>query len=566
MLNQNPNTFTFNGHSSDEFGIRIEKKPDLNRSARKFKSASVAGRNGNIYQMQDAWDEVVVSYSIYAGGRDKGDAIPAFTDIMEWLNSADDYAVLTDSYDPEHYRMAVFVDAVDIESQWHTIGKATVRFRCRPQRYLMHGMNIMPQLPEVTRQGTGITLVVDSNGVVSLSGRSTSPNTWGSNINLDNPLTFTTAMVGETIYLNNTNALNVSVRFIENGSVFLEIPLDTIDKTAEVTQEMVGHTLETIRVWYQPYAQVGGTFKPELRFESRIIEPSSGDVIDNPTNHISHPIITLTGQTIVPSLLNLEAPYNISSDFETTKWNPAWLSNIAFMTAEGYTLSGVYTYRINTATQATASSEGDILTSHVNSTGTLTFTSNTGRGVGFGITLTPDSDYRLMYTGSDDSIHSVKVVFFESDGEKSYNSHIQNRFDYSGVRAFTFHVPSNCSNALIIFYTNPPSTFTFSGIMLSSGTEYVPFSPYLATDYTESVTINDTVLSFTTRGFGTAVIDCERENFTVDGINYNTKSIVTDQNGNISPEYLRFVEGENTISFTNNVITAVSIDPRFWEL
>ena len=137
MLNQNPNTFTFNGHSSDEFGIRIEKKPDLNRSARKFKSASVAGRNGNIYQMQDAWEEVIVTYDIYAGGRQKGDAIPAFTAIVEWLNSADDYAVLTDTYDPTHYRLAVFVDDIDIESQWHTIGKATVQFRCRPQRFLV---------------------------------------------------------------------------------------------------------------------------------------------------------------------------------------------------------------------------------------------------------------------------------------------------------------------------------------------------------------------------------------------------------------------------------------------
>lgn len=137
MLNQNPSTFTFNGHSSAEFGIRIERKPDLNRSGRKFKTDSVAGRNGNIYQLQDAWDEVIVAYDIYAGGRNKGDVIPAFTAIIEWLNSADDYAVLTDSYDPDHYRLAVYVDSMDIESQWYTIGKATVKFRCQPQRFIV---------------------------------------------------------------------------------------------------------------------------------------------------------------------------------------------------------------------------------------------------------------------------------------------------------------------------------------------------------------------------------------------------------------------------------------------
>lgn len=130
-------SFTFNGHSSDEFGIRIERFPDLNRSERKYKSASVSGRNGNIYQMESAWEEVTVSYQIFAGERQAGAAVTDFTDIVEWLNSADDYAVLTDTYDPTHYRLAVFVDELEIESQWHTFGKATVRFRCRPQRFLV---------------------------------------------------------------------------------------------------------------------------------------------------------------------------------------------------------------------------------------------------------------------------------------------------------------------------------------------------------------------------------------------------------------------------------------------
>lgn len=131
------NTFTFNGHSSDEFGIRIEKMPVLNRSARKFQVASVPGRNGNIYQLEDAWNEVVQPYQIFAGDSADGAAVTSFTEIMEWLHSADGYAVLTDTYDPTHYREAVFVDSLDIESAWHTFGRTTVNFRCRPERYLV---------------------------------------------------------------------------------------------------------------------------------------------------------------------------------------------------------------------------------------------------------------------------------------------------------------------------------------------------------------------------------------------------------------------------------------------
>ena len=131
-----PNTFTYNGHSSNEFGIKIEKMPVLNRPSRKFQAVSVPGRNGNIYQIDDAWDEIIQPYAIYAGNQTDGAAVTSFSAIAEWLHSADDYVVLSDTYDATHYRMAVFVDNVDIESMWHTFGRAVVNFRCRPEHYL----------------------------------------------------------------------------------------------------------------------------------------------------------------------------------------------------------------------------------------------------------------------------------------------------------------------------------------------------------------------------------------------------------------------------------------------
>lgn len=130
------NTFTFNGHTSNEFGIRIERMPALNRPARKFRAASVPGRNGNIYEFEDAWEEIIQPYEIFAGGMNNGDAVSSFASILEWLHSANGYAVLSDTYDSTHYRMAAFVDSADIESMWHTWGRMVVNFRCRPERYL----------------------------------------------------------------------------------------------------------------------------------------------------------------------------------------------------------------------------------------------------------------------------------------------------------------------------------------------------------------------------------------------------------------------------------------------
>ena len=171
-------TFTFNGHKCDEFGIYISKKPNINRSQRKFQSASVAGRNGNIYQFQDAWDEVVVTYDIFAGGYEQGDAPRDFTAIMEWLNSADDYARLEDSFDEDHYRMAVFVDATNIEQKWYSTGQAQIKFRCKPQHYLVGEVVSVEDgdtitnptnhvaLPIITLEGAGVRSILHLDGRV----------------------------------------------------------------------------------------------------------------------------------------------------------------------------------------------------------------------------------------------------------------------------------------------------------------------------------------------------------------------------------------------------------------
>lgn len=132
MLNH---SFVWNGKSSEDFGIKIERFASLNRPARKYTAANVPGRNGMIYDMQDAWEEVIQTYQIWAGGQTKNSPEEFFR-IMEWLNEPSGYAELTDSYDTEHYREAIFLDATDVENSWNRYGRALVSFRCRPERFL----------------------------------------------------------------------------------------------------------------------------------------------------------------------------------------------------------------------------------------------------------------------------------------------------------------------------------------------------------------------------------------------------------------------------------------------
>ena len=563
-------SFTFNGHSSEEFGIRIERFPNLNRSERKYKSASVAGRNGNIYQMQNAWEEVVVSYQIFAGELAAGAAVTDFTDIVEWLNSADDYAVLMDTYDPEHYRLAVFVDELEIESQWHTFGKATVRFRCRPQRFIkkVPWDNVLPKMPQDTAVGPGVTISVDANGIATMSGTASSNYTM--QFNITPTFTFTNEMVGFPILLHNTESSGASFRLYNSllASLVLEIPMDEINKKIKVTQEMVGKTANQFLIRVVNGETYSGTLKPELLIGSETIPLSDGDILNNPTNHIAKPIITLTGNAVIPNLLDLEKPYGYSLDIASTPtWDNQYLNNIGFQNAD-------YNSRWEVTTDRQAgrpADEGASITAHVNSTGTLTFKPYRwvvldrywNYGVGRGVTLTPDTDYTISCTTtSGDS--EVQVIFYGMESPQYTISEANATRSGAGTLTLSFHTPPTCNNVLIIFYRTDNTQGTFSNIMLNVGSSPAPFVAF-SSDSTDTFTVNDTTLTFTHSGFDTAVIDCEKENFTVDGVNYNARAVLTDQYGNYATDFICLAKGTNTVSFTSNIASAV-FEPRFWEL
>lgn len=132
------NSFTFAGVSSASFGLKVERIPNANRPERKYERYSVPGRNGDIFVPQDAWENVEQSYTVW-GGRDKGDAVDLGYEIAEWLFAPEGYQRLEDTYDPRHYRKAMFVGPFDFENFMLRQGKTELTFDCDPRRFLLSG-------------------------------------------------------------------------------------------------------------------------------------------------------------------------------------------------------------------------------------------------------------------------------------------------------------------------------------------------------------------------------------------------------------------------------------------
>lgn len=432
-----PNSFTFNGHSSTEFGITIERMPTLNRSARKFRAASVPGHNGNIYELQDAWEEIVQPYQIFAGDRNSN-AVANFSDIAEWLHSADGYAVLTDTYDPTHYREAIFIDSMDVESEWHTLGRTTINFRCRPEHYII-----------------------------------TDP-----------------------------------------------------------------------------------------------VAVTSGGSITNATNHVAFPLITLTGggvrslfqmagrtlAVIQKGVVGTSELYSFVGD----RASKVWMVRREFADqANDINIAGSSYATINSLTEGALSYE---ITSQ---------TYGDNWGVGFILEIQPNTDYTLSWEAYNGG--RVEVWFANNTG---YNGITGSVYKETSVGDWvddylTFKTPSECGYVLISLGHIKQTTLSkitqqYRNVMLATGTAAKPFRAY-DTPSESSIAINDTILTITSSGIGTAVIDCDKENVSIDGANGNPVSKVTDPYGNLSESYLRLAKGANEITFSGD-ITAVSVEPRFWTL
>lgn len=114
----------------------VEKFPTIRKAQRKFLTYNIPGRNGDLIIQQDAYQNVIVPYQISCGD---DDVQTDWGDLARVLYK-DGYQTLSDIADPEHFRKAVFNGPVDASYYWNQIGRTTLEFNCRPERFRYDGM------------------------------------------------------------------------------------------------------------------------------------------------------------------------------------------------------------------------------------------------------------------------------------------------------------------------------------------------------------------------------------------------------------------------------------------
>lgn len=172
--------FRFGDHATWDFDTHVEKYPRISVPARKMQTFSVAGRNGDLHIMEDAWDNYTQPYEIYFHGE-----LPSpeqAHEIAAWLFGTAGYQRLEDVYDRDIYRMAICKGPLDIENRINKYGRCTIHFDCAPQSFLkngefpvcfqtagkLHNGTSFPAQPIITVYGTDAGTVTIGSTVVEI--------------------------------------------------------------------------------------------------------------------------------------------------------------------------------------------------------------------------------------------------------------------------------------------------------------------------------------------------------------------------------------------------------------
>ena len=298
--------------------------------------------------------------------------------------------------------------------------------------------------------------------------------------------------------------------------------------------------------------------------DSGEVEVMLPPIIHNSTGRTALPIITLSGAgggTGPRSLMDLEKSVYATNRTGNTMNNAYGRLNEVLTTwtwMQEFPRGGAYSYSLIGSNSTTGS------VSFTNSTGTITMRPvSPAIGICKAYAVDANTDYTITCdTTSGNS--SLKIIFIEKEGYGYlYNPQTVTQSG-AGTISYTFHTPDYAGYIFVGFFRDDGTNGSFSNIMLNIGSTAQPFRPY-AVAATETLTVGNLTMEILTSGFDTAVIDCERENITVDGSNYNLYTNLIDQHGNQSGEYLRLADGDNIVTYSSG-ITGCTINPRLWVL
>lgn len=162
--------FTFDGVNSLDYDIYITGAGVYNAPERAVEKVSVPGRNGDLTIDQGRFENIEVTYAECGCAatmqEEFAEKVAAFRNA---LCSRVGYKRLTDDYNKDEYRMAMYVSGLEVEAiAQHRMGTFDIVFDAKPQRFLYTGetprLLVQGMTPKNPQTESGAIVSVESDG------------------------------------------------------------------------------------------------------------------------------------------------------------------------------------------------------------------------------------------------------------------------------------------------------------------------------------------------------------------------------------------------------------------
>jgi len=130
--------FVFNGHNSKEFGMFITQVTAFDSSSQEYEIVKIPGRTGDIFLSNERYENITLQYDFFVRGNLK-EKISA---IRNWLLAADQNSKLQDTYEPNFFRYATFINSLSFKVFNKENGTSSLSFSVDPRLFSIEGNKV----------------------------------------------------------------------------------------------------------------------------------------------------------------------------------------------------------------------------------------------------------------------------------------------------------------------------------------------------------------------------------------------------------------------------------------
>lgn len=118
--------FTFNGTSSEQYGLKVKTSNHLSRPAKKIESIAIPGRTGNLIIDDGSKENLQIELECFVDARSNANLPHLAKQIGAWLQDPIGYQTLT-MYDGTTFK-AICTNQIDVSELIDNFAEISIRF------------------------------------------------------------------------------------------------------------------------------------------------------------------------------------------------------------------------------------------------------------------------------------------------------------------------------------------------------------------------------------------------------------------------------------------------------